>query len=552
MANDMNPSEWRQLDLQRLILMLRTIDLRHRLGFDRPENTEAYKAWLVTCGSREYHALREDAAWCEELRAPGHSLKELTRLQELVYRGRPDAQQIFPLPQATDSYLHWFFAVAVAEHELWPFLTEREKSGALIASRHYGTPGLAQLEQWAAVEAAGFAKTDRSLPFGVNLIGHAFDQLGIGEDLRMTALALQAAKIPFAVVDFPAGGTAAKSDSDVAGQVVEEGPYAINLFCLTALEHCRFYAERGRRQFSGRYNIGYWPWELSQWPLEWTPAFDLVDEVWVSSTHIRDALMSAQSPSFDKPVTVMPLVVEVPSDAFHLREPGSRVLTRKRFGLPLAARLFCFSFDLNSSIHRKNPQAVADAFERAFPHDEYSAEQVGLVVKVQLPSRHHPAWEALKRLASSDGRIHIVEATLSRRDVLALYASCDCFVSLHRAEGFGRGLAEALQLGLHLIATDYSGNADFCRRPEFVDQVTLVPCRLVKVRPGQYPYAEGQLWANADTRFAAQAMKRFVKSAQGQVRVPAGGWPCFGAAELGATYGERLTAICRDRSPQRS
>ncbi len=534
-------------DLQRLILELRSIDLVGRLSFDRPENEEAYKAWLATSGNLEYRALREDAGWCTELMGPAKGGGNITRLQELVYLGRPDVQHVFSLPAQSDAYLHWFFANGVAEYELWGYLTAKEKSAALVASRHYGTPGLRLLERWAAEDAAISSDNVGGLPFGVNLIGHAFGQLGIGEDLRMTARALQAAGVPFAVVDFPAGPNIASGATDVAEHIQEEGPYAINLFCLTAIEHCRFFAERGSRQLAGRYNIGYWPWELSQWPREWSAAFDLVDEVWVSTAHTRDALLSAQSPSIRKPVQWMPLVVEVPADAYRLREPVSRAETRKRFGLPVAARLFCFSFDLNSSIHRKNPQAIVKAFERAFPAADYSAEQVGLVVKVQPPGRRHRIWDNLKRFAAADGRIHIVEASLSRLDVLGLYAACDCFVSLHRAEGFGRGLAEALQLGLHLIATDYSGNTDFCRRPEFSRQVSLVPYRLVKVRPGQYPFAIGQYWANANVRLAAQAMRQFTDTVREPVLVPPGGWPCFGAADLGTVYAKRLKMLFKER-----
>ncbi|MEN9727874.1 MAG: hypothetical protein RL434_2240, partial [Pseudomonadota bacterium] len=312
-----------------------------------------------------------------------------------------------------------------------------------------------------------------------------------------------------------------------------------------ALETGRFYAERGARQFSGRYSIGYWPWELAQWPEDWTLVFGLVDDVWVSTTHIRDSLLTAE-PAFTKPLQVMPLVVEV-ADAPRLRAPATRRTTRKRFKLPARATLFCFSFDLNSSIHRKNPQAVVESFLRAFPLEQYPVDHVGLVVKVQVPRKLHRAWEQLKRIASADPRIHIIEGSLPRADLLALYAACDCFVSLHRAEGFGRGLAEALQLGLHLIATDYSGNTDFCRRAEFTDQVSAVPWRWVKVKPGQYPYAEGQRWANPDIPAAAAAMRRFVDNPPRAATPPPEGWPCFSARELGETYAARLREIVERR-----
>lgn len=85
---------------------------------------------------------------------------------------------------------------------------------------------------------------------------------------------------------------------------------------------------------------------------------------------------------------------------------------------------------------------------QAFPIDEFSKDQVGLVIRVHRPTQHNASWKKLKALATVDKHIHIIEETLSRPDLLALYQTCDCFVSLHRAEGFGRGIAEALQLGL--------------------------------------------------------------------------------------------------------
>lgn len=130
-----------------------------------------------------------------------------------------------------------------------------------------------------------------------------------------------------------------------------------------------------------------------------------------------------------------------------------------------------------------------------------------------------------------------------------MYQACDCFVSLHRAEGFGRGIAEALQLGLHVITTGYSGNVDFCRLPQFAQQVDLVRYRLVKVKDGQYPYAQGQVWANADVRHAASLMRAFVERfCTGQQlgpihSVPSAGWPEFSAAQVGLRYRERLTQI---------
>jgi glycosyltransferase involved in cell wall biosynthesis len=177
---------------------------------------------------------------------------------------------------------------------------------------------------------------------------------------------------------------------------------------------------------------------------------------------------------------------------------------RAHFGLPEQAKLFCFSFDLNSYIERKNPQACVEAFLLAFTQDEYSDAAVGLVIKVHSPTQPNEAWDNLKALAAQDCRIHIIEQTLDRSELLALYQTCDCYVSLHRAEGFGRGLAEALQLGLRVICTGYSGNLDFCHAP----QAELVDYRLVKVGHTQYPHAKGQYWAEPSVAHAAQLMQK--------------------------------------------
>lgn len=486
---------------------------------------KSFCAWLVTSGLREYHALLEDEEFLKYLDAVApHS--GLTNLQALVYAARPDVQAAYPLHAGVEQITGWFERHGIEEHGLWLLLSAAEQSRLLATEPWRSRYG--NLQQ---PKVANFS--DR--PFGVNLIGYVYGQLGIGEDLRMAARALLAAGVPFTLIDFPPGNEIPQNDHSMAAYVSAEGPYAFNVFCLTALEHARFYAERGKSQLEGRYNIGYWPWELSRWPDVWKDLTRLVDEVWVSTRHTYDAL----APVSPVPVFGMPMAVELgPVTVFN-----SRNQARQHFALPESAKLFCFSFDLNSSIHRKNPQACVDAFLQAFPSDKFGADAVGLVIKAHRPAKRHPVWEKLKRLAAGDGRIHIIERTLSRPNLLALYQCCDCFVSLHRAEGFGRGIAEALQLGLHVIATSYSGNVDFCRPP----QTDLVRYRLVKVKKGQYPYGAGQVWAEADVAHAAELMRNFVACPVTKVPVPEGGWPKFSVAVVGQRYKERLVMIKNEK-----
>jgi len=222
----------------------------------------------------------------------------------------------------------------------------------------------------------------------------------------------------------------------------------------------------------------------------------------------------------------MPMTVELGEVA---------IKSRSELGLPDNTCLFCFSFDLNSSIHRKNPQACVEAFQKAFPSGGESL--VGLVVKVHPPKKPHMEWERFKLIAAEDPRIIIVEETLSRPDLLALYSACDCFLSLHRAEGFGRGIAEAILLGLHVITTGYSGNVDFCTSPN----VSLVNYRLVPVGPGDYPFHEQQVWADVDTQHAADLMISFYSQQHTQVKDRDD--TIFSAEVIGASYKKHLDRI---------
>lgn len=492
------------IDVCQLILELRP-DLCKRFGFDKPENRLLFLGWLVTSGLREYLALEKDVGLHQILASPSPN-RGLTTLQHVVLLARPDVQAAFPLHNHLPEFLQWFYTYGITEHTLWQWLSPLERFQALAQPEPWG-------EKIAALADShrknhNFTLQTLQHQWGVNLVGYVHGQLGIGEDVRMAARALLAANVPIAMVNFKPGAEIVQNDFSMSEHVVATGDYIFNIFCLTALEHGRFYVERGDQQLAGRYNIGYWPWELSQWPAKWRNLIDLVDEVWVSTQHSFDALepVVAQMPN-PIPMRIMPMAVELGSIAY---SNSDRSTVRAHFDLPTSARLFCFSFDLNSSIHRKNPKATVEAFLRAFPLLKWGADQVGLVIKAHRPYRHNRAWEQLKALAAQDPRIHIVETTLARPELLALYHACDCFVSLHRAEGYGRGIAEALQLGLHVITTAYSGNLDYCQAPEFASQVDLVRYQLVRVTKGQYPYAHHQVWADADIEHAAQCMLRFV------------------------------------------
>ena len=205
----------------------------------------------------------------------------------------------------------------------------------------------------------------------------------------------------------------------------------------------------------------------------------------------------------------MPPVVDLGNAAPPLTE-SAKAEARNYFGLDPNAVLFAFGFDLNSMIARKNPQAVLEAFQNAFVDAPQSEYNVGLVIKTFPPRRPEPLWDELKEIASADSRITIIEADLDREGILALYGCCDVFVSLHRSEGLGLGLAEALQLGLDIIATDYGGNADFCTGP----LAHPIDYKLIPVNQGEYPHYEGMVWAEPNLQQASAVMRQVAQKRQ--------------------------------------
>ena len=205
----------------------------------------------------------------------------------------------------------------------------------------------------------------------------------------------------------------------------------------------------------------------------------------------------------------------------------------------------CFSFDQNSYIERKNPLDALRAFQMAFPpvSQEDFNNQVKLLIKTFPNKNSSYQWEKLKRIAAMDPRIIILEKNMSRIDLLDLYGCCDIFISLHRAEGYGRCLAEALQLGLDLVATNWSGNTDFCTGPLYHP----VPFKIEKVKPFDYPYWQNQYWAQPDLIKAADILKKVVKrrieKGLPEIEISQNYQNYFAANKCGLRYKKRLEEL---------
>ena len=343
--------------------------------------------------------------------------------------------------------------------------------------------------QPAAATDAGPAAAEAAPPFGVTLVGYVRAESGVGESARSTLRALACTAVPHAVHDFRDGNVSRMGERVDAG--LETGVrHAVSLFHINAdqLPHAR--ASLGDRWFGVPHRIGFWAWELEQFPAEWQGAFDLVDEVWVPSAFCQRAV-AERSPV---PVLCMPHAVAVPDEV----RPD-----RARFGLRPDSVVFLAMADVMSSPERKNPFGAVQAFVRAFGHRPGQAE---LVVKVSNGDRDPAALQRLRSLIAGVPGIHLIESYLDRPALNSLIDSADCFVSLHRAEGFGLVNAEAMARGKVVVATAWSGNMDFMTATNSLP----VDYRLREIEADIGPYRRGQRWAEPDLDDAARQMQRVV------------------------------------------
>lgn len=323
---------------------------------------------------------------------------------------------------------------------------------------------------------------------GINLLGYARAEMGIGESCRIAAKSMEAVGLSFGILNFTGTNNARMEDLSWVHKEVTHPLYNVNLFHLNAEQMMEIYAYYGNALFQGRYNIGYWHWELPDFPDEWLESFSLVNEVWVPSTFVADSI-AAKSPV---PVVKIPHSIEV-----RIQEPRDRAY----FHLPENTFLFLSMYDVKSYQERKNPRGAIEAFKKAFEPDNL---EVGLVVKVNCYKSSQDELDMLDLLKENYQNIYFIKDTISRNDINSLIFLTDCFVSLHRSEGFGLGLAEAMYLGKPVIGTGWSSNTDFMN----TNNSCLVDYQLIHVGKDQGPYKAYQSWADPDIEHAAAYMRR--------------------------------------------
>ncbi|GGE24498.1 hypothetical protein GCM10011390_49920 [Aureimonas endophytica] len=360
------------------------------------------------------------------------------------------------------------------------------------------------------------------------LIGYIDAHLGLGQSLRDLAKALATTSEPFAIYPFGIGVEGRRGAPYMPERYDRSNAYAINVVELAANQLPALFAHLSPDRFDRSYNILRTYWELSRVPEEWRAALEPIDEIWAPNRFVAESFRAV----FDRTITIIPPCVQRPD--WTRSDP-------RRFLDPPERFHFLFSFDYHSYPQRKNPEGVLRAFLRAFPDPE---TPVGLVIKSTGAAAHYPEIKReLHGAMRQDPRIRIVDGNISRDEMLSLIEASNCYVSLHRSEGFGLGMAEAMMLGKPVIGTGYSGNADFVR------EATGFPVRyeLRPLRNGEYVHWQGQVWAEPDEADAAAAMRRvFEDRVEAERRAEAGRdfvQEHYGAENVGRLAAARLAAI---------
>lgn len=324
------------------------------------------------------------------------------------------------------------------------------------------------------------SNSEMRLPFGVNIIGFIDAESGVGEGARGIIRAIESSGIPFSLCNIKQDWI--RSNDKTYTDFSDELPYLINIIVANADMTPHVMDQIVKERSLARYNIGFWAWELMNFPTKWHNSFDYLNEVWTMSNFCLDAI----SLSSNIPVVRIPIPIE-----FEVNPK----FDRKFFNIEEGKYVFLFCFDGLSFIERKNPFATAKAYAMKFKNNSDTV----LIIKCHNVS--DAQLDELK-LILEGCNFQLISDYLDRDQVLALLNASNCYVSLHRAEGFGYMQGEAMFLGKSVISTGFSGNIDFMN----VSNSNLVKFSMCKIVADIGPYEAGNEWAEPDVIHASEQM----------------------------------------------
>jgi len=455
---------------------------------------------------------RGEEAFVKWLNEPmGQTQKRVTRYMLEVREEREDVKTAYPDPLGADAagFRDWYLLFGRHELDLPAELVPYD-------ARVYNP---ADASRAPLDVAAG----------SVNVAGYFRAELGIGVAARSILSALVAAGIPYNTISFDA--TANRQSHPFSDRAGENQAADINIVCINPDQLSVFAEQTGPALRHGRYTIGVWFWEVEDFPKLFHGAFNYVDEIWVASAFMHQTFLKVSS----KPVFKFKLPVLAPQV-----DPA---LSRADLGLP-DKFIFLFSFDFLSVLERKNPLGLIKAFTTAFSNGEAPT----LVIKTINGDKRTLEMEKLRYAIRGRSDVILMDGYLSQIENNTLTALSDCYVSLHRSEGFGLTMAEAMALGKPTIATAYSGNLDFMT----AENSYLCPATRSEVGPEREPYPADSHWSEPDVAVAAALLRHVYghpEEARARGRRAADDvLSLHSAAAAGAVMNQRIATIRRRRA----
>jgi glycosyltransferase involved in cell wall biosynthesis len=326
--------------------------------------------------------------------------------------------------------------------------------------------------------------------FGANISGFIESEKGLGSAVRSVIECFRLSDIPFVLNNFIDKNSLNNLNLKSFNDFSERNPFLFNLINISPNTFQNFIIEKAKSYFNGHYNIAYWNWELSEFPRRFHHLFDYVDEIWVPSSFTLNAV------SFASPVPVVCVPYSCGISLNNNDDQKKKI--REDFGFSLKDYIYLFIFDFHSIAERKNPVGLIKAFQEAFS----IKDNAFLVIKCSHASKDRAILDEMKHI-SEKYRIKIIDSVLSCDEISSIIDMADCYVSLHRSEGFGLTMAEAMAKGKPVIATGYSGNMDFMT----LSNSYPVKYNLIEIEHGYGCYGQGNLWADPDVNDAARLMR---------------------------------------------